>query len=131
MSHPLNDHSAQPPPAAQIPRRKIIPTSPKSHKRASQPTTNGNPDKIDGLTRELYALIGDNAPSLAQVKEELALAGNGRKRWAGKEERGKTGVRWFVSIHLVFDLTMRELILEHHIDSFGQAIDSVPTTQPF
>lgn len=52
------------------------------------------PEKMDGLTRELYALIGDNAPSLAQVRAELAGlggvggSGSGRKWMVGGGQKG-------------------------------------------
>jgi hypothetical protein len=60
------------------------------------------PEKMDGLTRELYALIGDNAPSLAQVRAELAGlggvggSGSGRKWMVGGGQKGKEKVvrRW-------------------------------------
>lgn len=33
--------------------------------------------KVDGITRELYALLGDNAPSLAIAQQPLGGAGQG------------------------------------------------------
>lgn len=54
---------------------------------------------MDGLTRELYALIGDNAPSLAQVRAELAglsSAGSGAGSGSGLGGGGGGGRRWEV-----------------------------------
>ena len=66
--------------------------------------TTAGPDKMDGLTRELYALIGDNAPSLAQVRAELAAsasasgsgsgAGSGMGRWGDKGGKKREVRRW-------------------------------------
>ena len=57
---------------------------------------------VDGLlTRELYALIGDNAPSLAQAKAELgasrSVGGSGVRFGLGSGGRG-VGRRWSVSL---------------------------------
>ena len=62
--------------------------------------TTAGPDKMDGLTRELYALIGDNAPSLAQVRAELAASasgsgsGSGVGRWGDKGGKKREVRRW-------------------------------------
>lgn len=67
-------------------------TSLSSHSRKSK-------DTIDGIPRELYALIGDNAPSLAAVRKELGLdkdkggvGGIGRNR-SSKQQQLAPG-RW-------------------------------------
>jgi hypothetical protein len=55
----------------------------------------------DGMVRELFSLIGDNAPSLAQVRRELELevgtaegTGSGKGKGKGwRRERGSGG-KW-------------------------------------
>lgn len=49
------------------------------------------PKKPDGISRELYALIGDNAPSLAEAQASLAATKNKFK----PKLKGKK-VQWYV-----------------------------------
>lgn len=76
-----------------------VTTKPSTRNQAQSSTQPGlgqaqAPEKMDGLTRELYALIGDNAPSLAQVRAELAGlggvggSGSGRKWMVGGGQKG-------------------------------------------
>lgn len=100
----------RPPAAAPAPTRRIIQIEPPSHQSKSKRPHSSHPDlstgpggngaeKMDGLTRELYALIGDNAPSLAQVRAELAglsSAGSGAGSGSGLGGGGGGGRRWEV-----------------------------------
>lgn len=54
--------------------------------------------KPDGISRELYALIGDNAPSLAEVQASTAAVRyRDRPKLKGKKVKWSVGSQWHVS----------------------------------
>ncbi|KDQ64226.1 hypothetical protein JAAARDRAFT_187584 [Jaapia argillacea MUCL 33604] len=62
-----------------------LPTSVSSTPTPSQPKKSGSTRKPEGISRELYSLIGDSVPTLAVAKPRLKqkpnLSGGGKVKW--------------------------------------------------
>ena len=52
----------------------------------------------DGIVRDLYALIGDNAPSLLQTRAEVGEGGASKSGKDRLKKGGDTAVKWYASL---------------------------------